>query len=106
MSSHYLQNDPDAPPTLLIRDPLARSPSEYKHFLDAIPKHLLASASYGCRAYTRALKYLELYLREQREKYHREQITNTVQQAQVWTLIAHDAYVDCCYVMSCHGMPC
>jgi hypothetical protein len=43
--------------------------SERKEVLDSIPKPLLARASFGCAAYSRALKFFELHLREERIKY-------------------------------------
>ena len=39
--------------------------------LDVIPKRTLAHAAYRCRAFTRALRYLELHLRNEREKHLR-----------------------------------
>lgn len=49
--------------------PPARTLDSYKSFLDSIPKKTLALAAYHCKAFTRALKYMELYLREEKEKY-------------------------------------
>ena len=52
--------------------PASRSLESRKLFLDSIPKKALAAAAFHCKAYTRALKYQELYLREEKDKWHAE----------------------------------
>ena len=48
--------------------PICRTVIERKRFLDSIDKSTLANAAHACNAHTRAYKYYESYLHEERQK--------------------------------------
>ena len=51
--------------------PICRSVIDRKRFLDSIDKSTLANAAHACNAHTRAYKYYESYLHEERQKVRR-----------------------------------
>ena len=58
----------------------SRSVVERKRFLDSINKRTLANAAYACHAFTRALKYFESHLHEERQKWRRAQLTAAIKE--------------------------
>ena len=59
-------------PTITSSSLFCRTIVQRKQLLDSVPRRTLANAAYACHAFTRALKYFESHLREERQTWRKK----------------------------------